>query len=910
MTLIDIPDILRSKGALFIKNFEAFDHQLYLTAQRLLYVSDYANRQLDQLKMLLQEDDCQSRLLNKDYQHLASLIPLDVSSHVFASSIRRFRHRHLLRLLLRELANIASTEETMSAWSCCADALIMRTVQYCQHQLIPRYGKPYHVSGEEAELYIIAMGKLGGQELNFSSDIDLICAFSAAGHTNGEESISNEQYFSKIVQQFLQLLQTITADGFVFRVDLRLRPNGDSGPLVYTLAAMETYYQEQGRDWERYAMVKARPLCLGINMQWFHRLITPFVYRRYVDFSVIESLRSMKTMIEREIRLNPMLDDIKRGSGGIREVEFIIQCFQLMRGGRRPQIQHQNAILALTALKKEGLLAHSVTIQQGYLFLRKLENALQMQNDQQTHSLPLGAVKQAQLVMAMNYESWDELVKKLHQYQRIISRAFRAILYKVDGDVYQDEKRLLANQLNSLWQGHLEPNMAIGLLVSLGFSQAERCYQMIHAFRQSPRCRRLSQAARIRLDHFMVLLLRELKQVKETDAVLLHALSLLENIVGRSAYLALLTENPLTLHEILYGFAHSPFITALLVQQPFLLEVLVDQKQTWRPPRRAQLVTLLKLRLTHCELEQQEEVLRQFKLTCWLLAARSEIYCQCDAVRIGRFLADVAEVIIEEVWTIACRQLSSRYPEIMQLKSRFAIIAYGKLGSKEMNYDSDVDLVFLHTAKSEDEGLVTRLTQKILHMLTTRLQTGILYSVDTRLRPSGSAGLLVSHLDAFVDYQRNNAWTWEHQALVRARVLLSSRRIKRVFYQVKQDVFLLPRERCKLKEDVLNMRAKMGAPVGSNPIKHNAGGLLDLEFLVQFLVLAYPGPGLIHRTNTLLQLSHLHANRVINKEQLTKLKSAYRYYHHALHENLLQSNVVDSDKRRADVVAISQILLY
>ncbi len=909
MDNVDIPEILQSKSVLFTDKLGTLDHPLYSIAQRLLYASDYANRQVEQLKTLLQEDDCEAGLMKEDYRSLVGLIPLHVSGPVFSRSIRHFRHRHLLRLLLRELANRASTEETMKAWSDCADALIIRTVQYCHLLLASRHGKPCHASGEEAELYIIAMGKLGGQELNFSSDIDLICAFSAAGYTDGELSISNEQYFTKIIQQLIQLLQNISADGFVFRVDLRLRPNGDSGPLVYTLAAMETYYQEQGRDWERYAMVKARPLNLGTNWQWFHRLITPFVYRRYVDFSVIESLRSMQTMIEREIRLNPMLDDIKRGCGGIREVEFVIQCFQLMRGGRMPQIQHQNAITALAALKRGGLLAHSQAIQYAYLFLRKLENALQMQNDQQTHSLPQDPVKQAQLAMVMNFKNWVDLVKKLNQYQRIISRAFHAVLYKVDGGVYQDEKRLLANQLISLWQGHLEPNMAVGLLTSLGFSQAERCYQMIHAFRQSPRCRRLSQAVRIRLDHFMVLLLCELKQVKETDAVLLQALKLLENIVGRSAYLALLTENPLVLHELLYWFARSPFITGLLVQQPFLLEVLVDQKHTWRPPRKGQLANLLKSRLIHSELDMQDEILRQFKLSCWLLAARAEFYHQCKAVRVGQFLADVAEVIIAEVLTIACRQLSVRYPEIMQVKSRFAIIAYGKLGSREMNYDSDVDLVFLHTAQPEDEALITRLTQKILHMLTTRLQTGILYSVDTRLRPSGAAGLLVSHLDAYVDYQLNNAWTWEHQALLRARVLSASQKIRTVFYRLKKNILFSPKDQSKLKKDVISMRAKMGAPMGCNPIKHNAGGLLDLEFLVQFLVLANPSSALVHCTNTLLQLQHLQAKMVLSGLQFSILKRAYQDYHTALHQGLLQTTSFISKHQQSEVLAISHLFL-
>ena len=907
MTIIDIPEILQPKRALFAKYFPALVHPLDMTVQRLLCVSDYAGRQIDHLHTLLHEDDCQSRLTGDDYQQLVSLINLDVPPHAFARALRHFRQRHLLRLLLRELANLAHTEETMSSWSACADSLILHTLRYCEQQLVTRYGKACGESGEYAKLYVLAMGKLGGNELNFSSDIDLIFAFSVAGNSDGAESISNEQYYSKVVQQMMQLLQNITADGFVFRVDLRLRPNGDSGPLVCTLAAMETYYQEQGRDWERYAMVKARPIGdIADANHWFSRLITPFVYRRYVDFSVIESLRSMKAMIEREVQLNPALDDIKRGRGGIREVEFIIQCFQLMRGGRLPYIQQKNAMAALYALKQEGLLAHTVALQQAYLFLRKLENALQMQNDQQTHSLPLDTIKQWQLVVAMGYGGWDELLAKLHQYQRIVSRAFHAVLSNVD--VYRDEKRLLANQLASLWQGHIENTMAINLLDGLGFKHAERCYQMIHAFRHSPRCRRLSQTARLRLDRFMVLLLIELTCVQDTDAVLLHVLSLLENIVGRSAYLALLTESPQVLSELLHWFAHSPFITSLLVNQPFLLEVLIDQEHTWRPLTRRQLELLLQVRLAHCvEQESQDDMLRQFKLTCWLLAARAELYGQCDALRIGRFLADVAEVIIAEVLSRACLQLSARHPEIMRVKSRFAILAYGKLGSREMNYDSDVDLVFLHAARPSDEALVTRLTQKILHMLTMRSQVGVLYSVDTRLRPSGSAGLLVSHIDAFMDYQRVQAWTWEHQALLRARALFANQRIKSLFHQLKKDILLLPRDKRALCDDVQNMRIKIGKHVENNAIKHVAGGLLDLEFLVQFLVWAYPERGLVYCTNTLFQLQRLQDKHTLNKAQFSQLKRAYRHYHRLLHQHLLQPGATASDKHQADVLAISLV---
>ncbi|WP_133127020.1 bifunctional [glutamate--ammonia ligase]-adenylyl-L-tyrosine phosphorylase/[glutamate--ammonia-ligase] adenylyltransferase [Legionella nagasakiensis] len=901
------PNSLVQTDILFTKHFESLSHPLSMTVRQLLGISDYACRQILHLKELLAEEDCQGRLAKEDYQQLIASMRIDNPVQMFAQSLRQFRHRHLLRLLLRELAHLADTQETIAAWSDCADVIILHTLAYCKAQLSKRYGVPRSTSGQVCQLYVIAMGKLGGRELNYSSDVDLIFAFSEAGFTDGEESISNQEYYSKVIQQFIQLLQTVTIDGFVFRIDLRLRPNGDSGPLISNLAAMETYYQEQGRDWERYAMVKARLISVSADVQkdWFERLIIPFVYRRYVDFSVIESLRSMKAMIEREIQLDPMLDDIKRGRGGIREIEFVIQCFQLIRGGRLPQLRQQNAIRALNALKQEDLLSHTAALQQAYLFLRKLENMLQAHNDRQTHALPTDERIRGQIALAMNFNHWDELVERLEQYRRIISHAFHAVLGKAD--IYEDEKKLLANQFASIWQGHVETTMAVNLLASLGFQEADRCYQMLHAFRHAPRCRRLSQAARLRLDRFMILLLHKLRQVNNTDAVLLQVLHLLEKIVGRSAYLALLTENPTVLEELLHWFAYSPFITSLLVNQPFLLEVLVDQNQAWRPLARYQLDQLLQAHLSHgCDEELQDDLLRQFKLTCWLLAARAELYGQCDALRIGRFLADVAEVIITNVVILACQRLNGRYPEIMTIKSRFAIIAYGKLGAREMNYDSDVDLVFLHKAQSIEEGLVTRLTQKILHMLTMRSQLGVLYSVDTRLRPSGSAGLLVSHVDAFVEYQRVHAWTWEHQALLRARTIFASKSIKATFNHLKANVLSLPRNKASLAKEVKNMREKMNKYTEKDAIKYVPGGLIDLEFLVQFLVLANPAKNRVRRTNTLAQLHDLFHQNVLTQFQFQQLRQAYRRYHEAMHQYLLQSKTATIGEQQANVLAISK----
>lgn len=882
--MLNIPDSLRSRALPYARHFADNTHPLAEALQRLLVASSYATRHIDALQTLLAGDDCQSPLSFDDYQRL---LREEVAFHApnLPRALRRFRHRHFLRLLLREQGGLASTTDTMTAWSDFADAVILHALAYCEQELGVRYGRAREENGEPARLYALTMGKLGGRELNYSSDIDLIMIMSASGYTDGVESISNTHYYTRVVQQFIQLLQNVSEDGFVFRVDLRLRPNGDSGTLVPSLAALETYYQEQGRDWERYAMVKAR-LPGGEQAAWFQRLIAPFTWRRYIDFSVIDSLRSMKSMIEREIRLNPRLDDIKRGMGGIREIEFIIQNVQLIRGGRLPGLRQQNAMSALDAIHQEQLLPKTAVLKSAYLFLRKLENCLQSENDQQTHSLPTDPQKQAQIAFAMSYDSWSALMSRLQQYRRIIGYLFHAVLHSQDSQ--QDDERLLANQLTSVWQGHVESGMAINLLSSLGYQEAERCYQMIHAFRHAPRCRRLTQAARLRLDRFMVLLLSRLNGVANTERVLLNVIHLLENIVGRSAYLALLTENPPAMQELLVWFSESPFISDLLVAHPFLLEQLLGEQGRWQPASRSRLEQQLKEQLASCQdAEAQEDVLRQFKLTQSLLVARAEMRNHVSAVRAGRFLADLAEVILVQVLAVAAVQLQDRYPGLNQVKSQLSIIAYGKLGSREMNYASDLDLVFVHNCPPEQESLVIRLTQKIIHMLTARSQWGVLYAVDTRLRPSGEAGLLVSTLTAFVTYQQNQAWTWEHQALIRARVICGDARTKVIFRQLKQNVLMSHRSQANVWQDVANMRDKIRQQMGSEGVKHAPGALLDLEFRVQYAVLAHPVAVMSRYTHTLSLLQQLAGQGLLSAVHFRILRQAYRRYHQVLHQALL-----------------------
>jgi len=886
-------ELLASREWFLEKYWLPIEHPLKDAARTLILSSDYVCRHIKLLVGLLHVDS-EVYLLERDaYFKQVAAIPLTSSLELFMTALRHFRHEHFLRLLLLQTSAAASTEQVLCSWSDCADALILHVIAYCNQTLSERFGVPLNTNGDVSEFYTLAMGKLGGMELNFSSDIDLIFVYAEGGETDGNEVLTNEHYYSKLIQQFVNIMQTVTADGFVFRVDLRLRPNGESGSLSLSFAGMETYYQEQGRDWERYAMVKARVITedLSVQPQWFARLIIPFVYRRYVDFSVIEALRSMKAMIEREVQLNPRLNDLKRGHGGIREVEFIIQTMQLIRGGRIPALQTQNAIEALMVIKKEHLSNRCEALKQAYLFLRRLENVIQSQNDQQLHELPTQEIKKEQVCLAMDFASWEALIDQLAQYQRIISHSFAKVLARADD--YEDNERLLANQLLSLWQGHVEEGMAVNLLAGLGFGEPEHSYMVIHTLRHSSRCRRLTQASRMRLDRFMVVLLSELSRSLKPDEVLLQMMQLLEQMVGRSAYLALLAENPGALQELMHYMEHSPFITSLLVNQPFLLELLIDDDKQWRPTLLRDLSIQLSDQLASNEdIEFKEECLRQFKLTHWFLAARAELYGQVHGVRVSEFLADLAEVILTEVLNLAFLQLKERYPQIETLKSRFTVIAYGTFGSREMNFGSDLDLVFLHTAEPSEESLVTRLTQKILNSMTVRTQSGVLYSVDTRLRPSGSAGLLVSHLNAFAGYQQHQAWTWEHQALIKARIVYGTQTIKSYFQRFKKSIFEHTRDAVLLQEDVLAMRARIDTHLEQDPIRHVAGGLLDLEFLIQYLILRM-GKALRSKSTQLLeQVKGLAQEGVLSAEQAKVLSDAYSVYQDVLHWRIIQPEKV------------------
>jgi glutamate-ammonia-ligase adenylyltransferase len=768
--------------------------------------------------------------------------------------LRRFRQRAMLRILWRDFNRLADTAETVRDTSLLAEACIRHALAACQAQLEARFGRPIgRRSGEPQALIVIAMGKLGARELNLSSDIDLVFAYPEAGETDGErKSISNEEFFTRLGRALIAALDPVTADGFVFRVDMRLRPYGESGPLAHNFSALEAYYQDQGRDWERYALIKARPLTGDpARCEELMRTLRPFVFRRYVDFGVIESLRAMKSMIATEVARRGLADNVKLGRGGIREVEFIAQCLQLIRGGRDRALQQRELLPVLDSCADLGILPPAVVeeLRGAYRFLRDSEHAIQGYNDRQTQELPTDPEARAALALVMGCDGWEDYRGRLdrerarvaHHFDELIAPPADAPAAPLDGVAFGAVDAMTLAGL-----GYRDPEATLGLLAEL---------------QDGSRLRGLQSEGRERLEHFMPLLLEACAEVEAPDLALARILPLVRAVLRRSAYLVLLTENPPALAELVALCEASPWIAELLAAHPVLLDELLDRSSLYRAPDRERLREELAQqvdRLPLDDLEAQMDALRYFKAAHVLRVAASERLGRLPLMKVSDKLTFIAEVVLEQVLRVAWASLAGRYGEPARAGegTGFAICAYGKLGGIELGYASDLDLVFIWDAEArgvtggersiDNSVFYTRLGQKIIHILETRTALGQLYEVDLRLRPSGASGLLVSSLAAFDGYQRENAWTWEHQALVRARPVAGDPAVADAVDALRREILARPRDPAALAGEVVAMRNRMrehllprDLPEGSFHLKQSPGGIVDIEFMVQYAVLAW-----------------------------------------------------------------------
>ncbi|EAT12461.1 bifunctional [glutamate--ammonia ligase]-adenylyl-L-tyrosine phosphorylase/[glutamate--ammonia-ligase] adenylyltransferase [Bermanella marisrubri] len=845
------------------------------------------------------------------HSSLAYLLKNCASEDELHKALRQFRRQHQIRLIHRDLNRLTKLSTLLSEITMLADVSIRCSLEWLQDKLIKRYGQPTGKdSGEAQSLIVIAMGKQGAGELNLSSDIDLIFAYSESGDTqtssDSQRSISNQEFFTKLGQSLIQSLDKITMDGFVYRVDMRLRPYGQSGPLAMNFNSLENYYHDQGREWERYAMIKARAITGSPeHIDSLMEILRPFSYRKYVDFGAFESLRDMKNLIKQETIRRKLDTNVKLGSGGIREVEFIAQAFQLIRGGQEIDLQQPNIFKVYSYLKDNGYLPMDAVdeLLNAYVFLRNVEHGIQALKDEQSQTLPDNQIDQQRLAIYLGLDSWQSVLDQLQEHRAQVSKHFANIVAEEEEQESDPEtERWQSIWLNDSEEQHDANSEKVQTLLQRLRDQSEHKMQAIGIQR---------------LNKTMPLLLHEIWKLDHPITTLERIIPLIEAILRRTAYLVLLTENPNALKQLVRLCEASPFIAHSISESPILLDELLHPSHLYSPSDKADLQADIRqrlLRIDELDLEEQMDALRHFNKAHKLQIAASDITGVLPLMKVSDHLTWIAETVLETALSLAWAQMVEKYGYPTNASGEavhspeFVVLGYGKMGGIELSYGSDLDLVFLHnatlnkytTGKRELENGVfyTRLGQRLIHILNTTTRAGQLYEVDMRLRPSGASGMIVASLSAFTKYQHEEAWTWEHQALVRARVICGDNTLAQKFGQIRGEILTKSRNPQQLLQEVREMRKKMRDNLGSQSIgknqvhlKQDAGGIVDIEFIVQYLVLAHCAqhPDLLTWTDNIRLLETLAADHIMTAEQSDDMIQAYIAYRSLAHRRALQN---------------------
>lgn len=869
--------------------------------------SDFAVQSLCQQPELALEFDDAAELNNSDRagdyaRVLAAKLDGVTDEATVLRVLRQFRHKQLLLIAWREMLLGGEVEESFVHISALADALILAAYRWYYQKLCNEVGTPTDANGKAVPLLIIGMGKLGGRELNFSSDIDLIFTFPHNGVTQGgRRELANQQFFIRLGQKLVNALHQTTADGQVYRVDMRLRPFGESGPLAVSFNAMEEYYQNHGRTWERYAMVKARIINgEGQYSDQLRAMLRPFVFRRYIDFGVIDSLRQMKAMIAAEVRRKGLHDNIKLGAGGIREIEFIAQVFQLIRGGREPSLQVRHLPTALAAIEELGDLStkDAQQLHESYRLLRRVENFLQAFDDQQTQTLPFDELNQTRLAWLTGHDNWPACYQAIHATMSRVHRQFEGLI----GDNTEAEEEGAPQIWFDIWQTELDEAELLPLLQEQGLSElkAHGLAVGLLSFKAEYSRRAMGPQGRQALDKLMPVLLDKIHGTATPNRLFARVQHILLHIVTRSAYLQLLVENAGALKQLLRLCEASSLVAEQLARFPILLDELLLPQTLYEPIPlecyRDELRQFL-LRVPEEDVEQQMEALRQFKQIQLLRIAAADIADTLPLMKVSDHLTWLAEAIVDEVVNQAWVQMTERHgvPEALAHSTDrgFGVVAYGKLGGIELAYSSDLDLVFVQQSdlRGQTNGpkpldvrqFYLRLAQRIIHLFSTRTASGVLYELDMRLRPSGDSGLMVIPLDAYQQYLLNQAWVWELQALVRSRFIVGDAVLGQKFIEIRQQVLSQRREQQPLADEVIKMREKMREHLIKGKeeefdLKQSPGGLVDIEFLTQYLVLAFghEHPQALTRwSDNIRILDATVAVGLLEEQEAERLKTAY-----------------------------------
>ncbi|WP_051710514.1 bifunctional [glutamate--ammonia ligase]-adenylyl-L-tyrosine phosphorylase/[glutamate--ammonia-ligase] adenylyltransferase [Andreprevotia chitinilytica] len=806
----------------------------------------------------------------------------------FKRQLRGLRQAVMARLIARELSGLANLTEAVHTVSDLAEIAVQHALSWAT-QPDERIGTPI---GEDSklpqELIVVGMGKLGGRELNVSSDIDLIFVYPEDGVTDGPRHLTNHEYFAQVGRKLINLIADIDENGFVFRVDMRLRPFGDAGPLACSFAALENYLLTQGREWERYAWIKGRPLT-G-DGEALMQLVTPFVYRKYLDYGAYHSMRELHSQIRREVARRDMADNIKLGPGGIREIEFIGQVFQLIRGGRTKSLQQRPTRAILDELARLGLLSQEAVkeLQEAYAFLRNLEHRMMYLDDAQTQMLPGNDIDQQRIAKSMGFADWPAFTAELERQRGRVTRHFETVFVLPPN---QDENHPHA----ALWQQAQNGENADNELAKLGYQDAHEMQRRLNAFASGSAYQQMPDRCRKRVDAILPPLIEVAAGYPNPDATLMRILDLLAAIGRRESYLALLAEHPQTLKRLASLYSASPWVSVYLTQHPILLDELLDVRLLYQVPDWKKLGLILRQELNDLDddTEAKMDCLRHFQHTQVFRLVAQDLAGLLPLETVSDHLSDLADLVL----AVTLEQTWAELPGKHRPAPRFAIVGYGKLGGKELGYGSDLDLVYLYDDDHPNASeLYAKLAKRIVTWLSTLTAAGLLYEIDLRLRPNGASGLLVSNLQAFEQYQRESAWVWEHQALTRARFVAGDKDIGVWFESVREEILRQKREPKPLHDAVVEMRHKMleSHPARPDDVKHCRGGIVDIEFIVQYLVLAnaHNHPRLTANRGNIALLGFAAADKLLDPALVEQTQRAYRELRRLQHASRLNGSTL------------------
>jgi glutamate-ammonia-ligase adenylyltransferase len=807
-------------------------------------------------------------------------------------AIRRYRRRESIRLIWRDVNGLDTVEDTIAGSTALAETCLTGAYEFAEHALARRHGFPRSEAGERQRLVVLGLGKLGGGELNFSSDIDLILAYPENGTSDGTHAIANEQWFARCGQALAKLLGEITVDGYVFRVDLRLRPFGSAGRVALSFSAMEQYYQREGRDWERYAWIKARPVAGDVLAgKRLIQTLRPFVYRRYLDYTAFAGLREMKALIDTEVARKDLSQHLKLGPGGIREIEFVVQLLQLIRGGREPSLRENGLLPALAACERIGALASASAkvLRESYRYLRRIENRVQMMRDEQTHDLPADVLDRERMAAALGHADWSALDAEIANVRRRVSEEFAAVLAPPPRTVDPSG----TDTMPALWRRTLAGESLPNELAAFGFSDADTLHAQLLALVANPAARSLSGKTKTRFDHLMPRLISAAAASTAPAACLERLLRLVLTVLRRPAYLVLLEEQPNARERVVELFADSALLAERVIAHPLLLDDLLSAAINASPLGSDALSSGIERRVAHVPIDDDEKEIEILQEERQSAAFRIGLRYRdgLDAASTAHALSDAAEIVIDRVVGLAERDVARRHGRLPG--GGVAVIGYGSLGGSELGFSSDLDLVFVYDgafAQAESDGerplegsrYCARIAQRVVHWLTTQTHAGKLYDVDIRLRPDGGKGLLVVSIDAFEEYQRDRAWIWETQALVRARPISGEAHVCDRFSAIRGALLAKPRDADDVRIQIASMRERWRGERDRSTtavldLKQGAGALLDIEFILQTLVLlhAHAAPALLESGSSAELIGIVHRERILDDARCVVLASAH-----------------------------------